>query len=248
MYSVETKGMGAPLLMLHGWGQSHEALMPLAALLSDHVTPYLIDLPGFGKSESPMSCWSAFDYADALVHYLDTRGIDKISLLGHSFGGKVALCLAIRHPERVDRLILIASSGMPPKRTFLARVKFFCIRTLGKSMKIVDRIFGTSYFAHLFVPRFASRDYKNAGAMRSILVKSVNEDLSSEIPKIQCETLVLWGEKDQETPLETGKRLSGLISRSTFYSFPHHDHQLFHDVGAHLCAKYIKAFVQSHNA
>lgn len=243
MYSVEIKGKNAPLLMLHGWGQSHEALMPLAALLSDQVTPYLIDLPGFGKSERPMSCWSAYDYADALVHYLDTRGIDKISLLGHSFGGKVALCLAIRHPERVDKLILIAPSGIPQRRAFLSKVKFFCIRAVGKSMKMVDRIFGTRYFTRVFAPRFASRDYKNAGDMRSILVKSVNEDLSSEIPKIQCETLLLWGEKDQETPLEAGKRLSGLIPRSTFHSFPHHDHQLFHDVGAHLCAKYIKAFI-----
>ena len=243
MHTIELEGNGSPLLFLHGWGQSNEVLTPLAELLNPIAKPYLIDLPGFGKSKIPEQVWSAYDYADSIVRYLDMQRIDKFSLLGHSFGGKVSMCLALRYPERVEKLILIAPSGIPPKRTLSKRLKIKSIVLVGKALKGVDRILQTNYFRDKFSPRFASIDYQNAGKMRPILVKSVNEDLTPVLPQIKCKTLILWGENDIETPLESGKRLSKLIPLSTFYSFPYHDHQLFRDGGAHLCATYISPFL-----
>lgn len=243
MYGIEINGKGEPLLMLHGWGQSHEILIPLAELMTDFTTPLLVDLPGFGKSPPPEKVWSAYDYADHLVHHLEQRGIQKFSLLGHSFGGKVSLCLALRYPEKVNRLVLIAPSGILPKRTLLKSLKIRSRAWMGKALKKFDQIAGSTYFLQSFVPKFGSKDYINAGPMRPILVKSVNEDLSEVIPQIKTKTLILWGEKDTETPLEIGVRLSELIRGAKFHSFSYHDHQIFHDVGAHLCATYIRPFI-----
>lgn len=240
MNVTELKGNGPPLLMLHGWGQTHEALLPLGNLLVPVSQPYLFDLPGFGKSPIPNDVWNAFDYADHFIRYLDQQKIKRTSLLGHSFGGKISLCLASRYPERVDKLILLAPSGIPSKRTLKRKV----IRLAGKAIKTCDSLFGTSYFATQFSPRFGSADYKNAGAMRSILVRSVNEDLTPYLSKIQCPTLFLWGKKDLETPYEMGERYAALIPGARLVGFAHHDHYLAKDVGSHLCATHCIPFLR----
>ncbi len=244
MNCVEIKGNGPPLVMLHGWGQNLKALAPLGELLSPLASPYLFDLPGFGGSDAPPSVWSAKDYADFLVQSLEEKKIRRFSLLGHSFGGKVALSIALKYPERVEKLVLIAPSGLRAKRTFWKRLKIAAIIFSGKAVKAYDRMSGTKHFANSFAPKFGSRDYNNAGGMRDILVKSVNEDLTEELPKIQTRTLILWGEKDQETPLEAGLRFATLIPKARLIRFPYHDHELFQDVGAHLAATCVAPFLQ----
>lgn len=230
--------------MLHGWGQSQENLHPLAELLAPISQPHLIDLPGFGKSEPPPSVWSAFDYADEMIRYLDMQKIEKVSLLGHSFGGKVAMCIAIRYPQRVHRLILLAPSGLKPKRRISQKIRIKLIITVGKLLKSYDNISGSQHYGSHFIPRFGSSDYQNAGIMRPILVRSVNEDLSSDVQQIHCPTLILWGKNDTETPPEIGCRLHSLITGAKLVLFPYHGHHLFQDVGSHLCATYIRPFLQ----
>lgn len=242
LYSSYIKGNGPPLLMLHGWGQTHENLRPLAEHLASVSEPHLLDIPGFGKSEIPNSTWSAFDYADEMIRYLDSQNIEKVSLLGHSFGGKIAMCMAIRFPQRIDRLVLLSPSGLLRKRTIFQKIRFKSIYAAGKLIKCYDRMVGTAHYPNMFIPRYGSRDYKNAGEMRHILVRSVNEDLTTMIPQIQCSTLILWGGRDRETPDEMGHRLCRLIPNGKLVLFPYHGHEIFHDVGSHLCATYIRPF------
>lgn len=244
MHSVELQGNGPPLLMLHGWGRNLTSLRPLAELLTPIANPLLVDLPGFGDSPLPPACWSTKEYGDHLIQFLDDKKIKEFSLLGHSFGGKVALSLALKVPERVKKLILIAPSGLRPKKKMWQQMKHRLISSSGKLVKSYDNTFNTAYFSSTFAPKFGSRDYKNAGAMKNILVKTVNEDLSDELPKIETKTLILWGEQDLETPLEAGKRFAKLIPRASFFSFPYHDHDLFQDVGSHLAATYITHYLK----
>ena len=244
MHTYQVTGKGSPLLMLHGWGQTHENLLPLAKLLSPVASPRLVDLPGFGQSPGPDTCWSAFDYAEEIIRHLDHEHISACALLGHSFGGKVAMCTAIRYPERVSRLVLLAPSGLLPRRGLRQNVRQKSLLLGGKLLKVYDTLAGTDTFARLFVPRFGSKDYQMAGEMRRILVRSVNEDLSREVVKIQCPTLLLWGEQDTETPFEMGCRLHKLIPNAELIPLPHQGHQLVEDVGAHLCASKIRPFLQ----
>lgn len=240
----QVKGSSRPLFCLHGWGQSHQNLESLAKLLTNDADPYLFDLPGFGESPPPDSAWSADDYADHFISYMDEQKIPSASFLGHSFGGKVSMSLAERYPDRVDRLILLAPSGLKPRLSLPKKISRLGVRTSARLIKTYDRVCGTRYFVDFFIPKYGSRDYQNASAMRAILVKSVNEDYRERVTHITCPTLLLWGEKDTETPVEMGRRLSNLIPHCQLQVFPYHDHYLAHDVGAHLMAKSILPFLK----
>ena len=245
MFTLTLKGCGRPIVMLHGWGHSHQSLRPLADLLVEETQPILFDLPGFGQSERPQMTWSAAEYADAIVKQLDKLNIEKFLLLGHSFGGKVAICLAERYSERVDRLILISSSGLKEARSLDRQFKFSLKKLFSKAIKSIDRLFRKNYFEIYFVPKFASSDYKSFPKIRDILVRSVNEDLSHILPKINTPSLILWGEKDTQTPLKMGIQMAKLIPNAIFYSFFQHDHDLPHDdAGAQLSAMYILRFLR----
>jgi pimeloyl-ACP methyl ester carboxylesterase len=248
LYAEQLGNGGTPLLMLHGWSQSLQQLKPLGELLIASSQVHLVDLPGFGSSKAPDGVWSAFDYADRLIAYLDEHNIPQADLFGHSFGGKVAMCAAIRYPNRVRRLVLAAPSGLFRHRTLLQQCRFKMIKWSGKALKMLDRCCGSQLFSTYFVPRYGSKDYQQAGHMRSILVRSVNEDLSSEIGSIQASTLIIWGEQDSETPPEMAHRLQSLIPSSHLLLLPYKGHNLFHDVGAHLCAYHILPFLQRKDA
>lgn len=239
---------GTPILMLHGWGHTSESFRPLGQLLKDSASIYLIDLPGFGKSQPPDQVWSAFEYAERLLAYMDEHHLSKVNLVGHSFGGKVAMCLSSRYPERVNSLVLISPSGLKRQRSIFQKVRLKAIAWAGKGLKLIDKSFRTELFTRHFAPRYGSADYKNAkGIVRSILVRSVNEDLAQSISLIKAPTLLLWGEKDTETPLEIGHRLSKLIKNSELRVFPNKGHLPFEGVGAHLCAYYTIPFLQEHS-
>lgn len=242
--NVENIGKeGYPLIMLHGWGQSLINIKPLGELLARSSLIHLIDLPGFGSSTPPDSVWSAFDYADRIVQYMDEHQIAQADFFGHSFGGKVAMCIAIRYPNKVRRLVLAGSSGLMKKRNLAQKCRFHAIKWSGKTLKWVDRCLGLELFATHFAPRYGSSDYQKAGRMRPILVKSVNEDLSREIVKIRAPTLIIWGEQDTETPPEMANRLHHLIKHSQVLLLPYKGHSPFHDVGAHLCAYHMIPFL-----
>ena len=235
---------GPDLVMLHGWGNSLEDLRLLGELLGASRRVHLVDLPGFGKSPAPEKAWSAFDYAETLQAYCAKECRGKPSLLGHSFGGKVAAAFAIRFPGEVGPLILINSSGLRPKRTYLQKCRSSGIRLLGRLCKWSDQQFGSSFFLSRFTPRFGSIDYQNAqGVMRDILVRTVNESLESELGKIESRTLLLWGADDQETPLEIGKRFQKGIADASLLTLSHKGHHPFLDVGSHLCAYHISPFL-----
>jgi pimeloyl-ACP methyl ester carboxylesterase len=234
---------GHPLLILHGWGHCLESLRPLGNLLAQHSQVHLIDLPGFGRSSPPDGVWDSSNYADRLIEYLNSEGLEAVDIVGHSFGGKVAMNLASRHPDRVRRLILMGASGLLRQRPLKEQFRFQGLKWAGKALKRIDAICGSELFKSRFAPRFGSSDYRQAGAMRSILVKTVNEDLTELIKGIRCPTLLLWGEEDPETPIEIAHRLNRLIKGSWLLIFPGKDHQVYKDAGAHLCAYYIFPFL-----
>lgn len=230
--------------MLHGWGQTLQSLKPMGELLSAGRAVHLIDLPGFGASPAPDSVWSSFDYAEQLVAYLNAHQIHRIDLLGHSFGGKIALSFAATYPERVRSLTLMGTSGLKRQRSFASACRMKAILWAGKVLKQVDLLFKTEHFKRWFIPRFGSVDYLKADPlMRKILVKSVNEDLTPHLSKIKAPTLLLWGEDDTETPVELAQRLKQSIPSSQLIIFPYKGHYLTHDVGSHLCTYHLLRFL-----
>ena len=235
--------------MLHGWGRSLEALRPLGELVAASCRVVLVDLPGFGSSPLPSEAsnegggWSTDDYALRVKALLDSEGITRCLLLGHSFGGRISVRLAARYPGLVQGLILVGSHGLPRQLSFSARLRAKAVRTLVSAAKRIDGLVGTRLFAHYLAPRFGSRDYNAAGELRRTLVKTVNEDLTPLAREIERPTLLLWGEDDRETPPEMGRSYSKLIRDSDLFVFPNKGHEPFADVGSHLLAKYVERFI-----
>src|SRR5579864_6464294 len=98
-------GNGRPVLMLHGWGASG------ANLMADAARVHVVDLPGFGQSPRPESPWGTREYARCVLDYMDAQKLEKVDIVAHSFGGRIALVLASSHAPRVRRLVLMAAAG-----------------------------------------------------------------------------------------------------------------------------------------
>ena len=112
-----TVGSGPDVLVLHGWGASIEAVQPIVAGLSATCTVHAPDLPGFGRSGRPPRPWGVEDYSDWTRALIDTLGLERPSIIGHSHGGRTAIFLAAHHPELIDKLVLVDAAGIRAPRT-----------------------------------------------------------------------------------------------------------------------------------
>lgn len=112
------KGWGTPLLLLHGNGESWKYFVHQIDEFAQYFTVYAIDTRGHGKSPRGTAPFTISQFADDLLAFMDEQGIDKTDILGFSDGGNIALTFALRHPERVRRLVLnganLDPSGVKP--------------------------------------------------------------------------------------------------------------------------------------
>ena len=108
-------GQGPALLLLHGLGCDHTTWEPVIDALSKRYTVIAPDLLGHGESAKPRADYSVGGYANGMRDLLAVLGIDTVTVVGHSFGGGVAMQFAYQFPERTERLMLVASGGLGPE-------------------------------------------------------------------------------------------------------------------------------------
>src|SRR6202161_312552 len=203
------RGEGPPVLVLHGWGASIEAVHPIVAGLAPVATVHALDLPGFGQTDPPPQAWGVEDYQAFVAAFMDALELEAPTIVGHSNGGRIAIRMASTEPTRASRLVLVDSAGIRPKRTLryyrrvgMAKVGKYAARYLGSpGERLRTRLVG----------RGASADYLAAGEMRPTLVKLVNADLRPFMPGIKVPTLLVWGSQDTDTPLAAGREMERLI-------------------------------------
>ncbi len=203
-----SEGSGAPVLILEGWGTNTEVYALISRLLSQKYTVYTLDFPGFGRSEEPKNAWDVSAYAEFTEKFISALGLSGLTLIGHSFGGRVIFKLFdIGFDFTVERVILIDSAGVKPKDTLkkkFRRVKYKCGR------KILE-IFAPKKMERYRL-KHSSADYRAASPMmREVLKKTVSEDLSVTFPKVNVPTLLIWGKNDTATPLSDGKLMEQMI-------------------------------------
>ena len=146
-----------PIVILHGWNLSSQKFTPLVDALSDIGFKVLCpDLPGFGKSSKPFKALTLDDYQAFVLDYLINNSVSQANFICHSFGGRIAIKLAVSHPEKINKLILSGVPGLPPVPKF--RVIFFLI-----SAKIGKIIFSLPFLS-LFRNILQKILYKLAGA------------------------------------------------------------------------------------
>jgi pimeloyl-ACP methyl ester carboxylesterase len=207
------RGTGTPVLLLHGWGSSLETFHGMGGDLGRLFQVTAFDFPGHGESDLPPGTWHVDDFVELTLGLMAALGIEKAAVLGHSFGGRVAIKLAAAHPEKVERLVLVDSAGVPPPRTWRRTMRGAASR-LANAM---GRHLGTPGQAirRAIVRRIASPDYLNAGPLRATFVAIVNEDLRPSLPAIKCPTLLVWGDQDDDTPLADARIMEKLIPNAS---------------------------------
>ncbi len=192
------------VLALHGWRRTHDDFS--RAFDRPEAGPAVLapDLPGFGAAPPPPDTWGSAEYARALVPLLEDPATlaEQFVLVGHSFGGRVALHLAALAPDRVERLVL---TGVPlldragrRRRPPMAYRAVRVLRRLG--------LVGETRLDALR-ERYGSPDYRAAeGVMRSVFVRLVNERYEEPMAAVRCPVDLLWGSADTEAPLEVAER------------------------------------------
>ncbi|MBI1390177.1 MAG: alpha/beta fold hydrolase [bacterium] len=237
-------GAGRLHVYLHGWGVHCGFWTPIYDQLSGAGRHVLLDFPGFGASTPPPEPWGTTEYAECLHDFLTSLDLPPAVLITHSFGGRVAVRLAAKHPERVAAIVFIASAGLRRRVPFLKRLRVKSIQTLARAARAcLPAAWGEPVKKKLY-SFIASRDYLNAGPMRDTFVKVVNEDLAPLLPSISAPCLLLWGSDDMETPPELGRRMSELLPDAEYIELPGFDHYSILDRGRHQTAHQIARFLK----
>lgn len=192
-----------PIIILHGWGSSSASFEAVKNLLSQKGFPvYTMDLPGFGKALPPREPWSVQDYAEFVYEFAEREKLGEFYILGHSFGGRIAIKFAVGHPGKLLGVILYAAAGIKPAKTFKNKL-FLILTRIGKpffSLPVLNylKIIMTKAIYILA----GTRDYYQAkGVMKETMKKIISEDLTPLLPLVKVKTLIIWGEEDKTTPL-----------------------------------------------
>ena len=227
--NYEVKGQGDTVLLLHGWASSLQPYRALMEQLSAKYRVIAFDFPGMGGSEEPTSPWDVDGFADFTLAFLEQFDVKKISLVGHSYGGRVIIELANRTlPFAIDKIVLIDSAGIKPpaSKKKSSRQRIYKLGKWFLSLKPVAKLFPTA-LEKLRV-KFGSADYAAASPMmRQCLVKAVNEDLSHLLSGIKAPTLLVWGDRDTATPLSDGQRMEKEIPNAGLAVIPGTGHFSF---------------------
>ncbi|MGZ8755186.1 MAG: alpha/beta fold hydrolase [Acidimicrobiia bacterium] len=207
------------VLALHGWGRDRrdfdEVLQGLDAAA--------LDLPGFGASPAPVEAMGAAGYAGLIAPVLKDLAEPAI-LVGHSFGGRVAVHLAVLIPEKVGALVLVgvpllrranAGRSMPP-------LPYRAIRALRRLGWVGDDRMEQAR------QRYGSADYRAAtGVMRQVLVTVVNESYEAQLDQIRQPVRMIWGSKDTDVPVEIAERAMQHLTNAQL--------SVLDGVGHHVC-------------
>ena len=216
-------------ILIHGWSSSSFAMSPLTALLSQRFSSAAVDLPGYGRSPPMRSRASIPAYAKLLVELIEQISDGPVVLVGHSMGGMIGLTIAMRHPEIVERMVLICptiSGRLSNMINFLVSPINFVERFgLGRLLVsavertyvgLTDRLMRPVSFADR--TGIAEQDYDRLradarrageGRIRAQCFSAMREnDLSGSLGQIETPALVIWGAEDNTVPL----RDAGLVA------------------------------------
>ncbi|MDR1092584.1 MAG: alpha/beta hydrolase [Clostridiales bacterium] len=222
--NYELAGAGEKtVVFLHGWGGGMAGFRGCFNVLARDFRVVNLELPGFGQSAPPARPFGIMDYARIVRGFIRTVCAGPVHLVGHSFGGRIALILAAEHAEQIEKLVLIDSAGLKPRRGLR---RFFRVCRY----KFMKRLAERKLIDPKRLEKYGSADYRALSPdMRATFVKVVNRRLDKYAARVRAPTLILWGKRDKDTPVYMAKRLAKLIKNSELRIFPDAGHYSYID-------------------
>jgi pimeloyl-ACP methyl ester carboxylesterase len=190
------------IYILHGWAidaENEKKWQPLMnALKKTGLSVKFLPIPGL--TTPVVEVWTLTDYERWLEEQLEKES--KVILLGHSFGGQLAIRYAAHHPKQVEKLILIDASGMRPK-SLKAQIK----RNVFKGIAKVGHVFTQNETLRKFLYMLArEKDYQQASpVLRQTMANVLADEVVADLPQVKAPTLIIWGAQDRATPLSHGQ-------------------------------------------
>ena len=221
-------GEGEDVVFLHGWGASASAFLFVADVFADLYRVTLVDFAGFGDSDEAKTPLDVPRYAADVIAIFDALNISSATLVCHSFGGRVGMELAANFSDRVQKLVLVDSAGLKPRRGLKYHVRV-------GAHKLLKRLG--------FKGLKGSKDYRSLSpVMKETFKNTVNYDQFYLLCNISCPTAIFWGKRDRETPTYMARKLRRNIADSALFMLD----------GGHFCyaqdsAKFVavlKAFLK----
>ncbi len=209
------KNADTTLLFLHGWRSQkevwHQVIKDITNKNDLNVNALALDLPGFGQSPITNLSWKVGDFANLVAEFINKLNLKNVCLVGHSFGGRVAIKLASTRIDIIKKVVLVDSAGFPmnqkKKKTFALVAKLvkpvFRPKFMQSVRKQIYKVIG-------------AEDYVATPKLQEIFLNTINEDLTENMKRILQPSLVVFGEKDTETPVEYGEKMHELILNSKF--------------------------------
>jgi pimeloyl-ACP methyl ester carboxylesterase len=230
-------GQGPALVLLHGQGSSHLTWRAVEGAFAEHFTVYALDLPGFGYSDKPAGYTSARQEATFVDHFLARVGVERATVIGHSLGGAVALWLAVDHPGRVERLVLVNVAEVGNAATVF---QLAATPILGDVMlktttapATLRATMGAAYLhSQALTPDISaqySRIYWTPGARQALVELSRSYDadraaLLQSLDAVQAPALIVWTDRDPWFPVSVAERLHDLLPRADLRVIPDAGH------------------------
>lgn len=221
-----------PLLFLHGWGCDSSIFAPIVNSLPQQYTSILLDFPGHGNSPEPVNHFRISDFAEIIIRLLEKLNKDKVNVIAHSFGARVAIWIASHRPDLVNKLVITGGAGivLPKKREKTARTMLYKFQKnlLNCFTKLVFLKSTIDILQESLIQKYGSTDYKKLTPnMRETFKLVINEDLTPYLSLIKSPTLLIWGDKDTETPVDYATIMNSLIADSAIILFEDDDHFAF---------------------
>ena len=212
-------GSGPAVLLLHGGASDSRDWLPTMAALSGRYTFYAPDIIGFGLSQRKDSGYYLDEFTEFAVELIDKLGLERPALAGHSFGARVGLDVALLHPEKLSKLVMVDAAG-------LGRVS-----RMGSALQ--TGLWGLRQVLHRRqpYPRFLNREYDDPSWA-----------CLEELPSLKTPTLIIWKSHDPYLPIANGRQAARLIPGARLEVLPgwgHAPHRSKNGVFVGLLADFL---------
>lgn len=238
--------MNEKLLVLHGWGSNSTRWQKVKELLEKKgIEVLVLDLPGFGPTPSPEVPWGRDDYINWIFQKIEEKNWQRFNLLGHSFGGGLALKITVFFPKKIEKLILVAPAII--KRKSIKTYLFYWLAFFGKKFFSLPGIKIFFPLAQKLIYKLAgTRDYYLADGIMKETMKKIGKEESLEelLEKVKIPTLILWGKRDDVLPSKDAYYIKEKIKNSKLKIIPKARHSPHLETPEELAENIIQ-FIQS---
>ena len=228
--SVGPVSHALPVVLVHGYGDSGASMVPIARRIAAEFPTYVPDLPGHGRSDKPEHALDIPELAEALRSWMDAVGLGRVAFLAHSMGCQVVAELAVRHPERVERIIFVGPASDPQIA----------------AEDQLPRLLRSGLAERFSLPFLLLFDYLRARPHRMVEEsRAMFEDhIEDKLPRIDAPALVVRGDRDQTVSQEWAEEVAERLGTDRLYVLPGAGHALNYSDADRLM-RFIRPFLRA---